>query len=115
MPEQSYAILPVAGKGSKETKTITSTISQATSKLEGEPAAAAVAPFANGYHFPPKHSFGQSMKLGCIAFWNYFLTPLGFVITIYGLNVVAWGGMLFLLLCNACECLSAVDAKPCLT
>ena len=115
MPEQSYTILPVAEKGAKETKTITSTISQATSKLEGEPAAAAVAPFTNGYHFPPKHFFGQSMKLGCIAFWNYFLTPLGFVITIYGLNVVAWGGMLFLLLCNACECLSAVDAKPCLT
>jgi hypothetical protein len=29
------------------------------------------------------------------------MTPLGFFITIYGLNVVAWGGMLFLLLCNA--------------
>jgi len=26
-----------------------------------------------------------------------------FVVTIYGLNVVAWGGMLFLLLCNACK------------
>ncbi|KAJ5125548.1 hypothetical protein N7526_007725 [Penicillium atrosanguineum] len=102
MSEQSYAILPVAGKGTKETKTITSTTIQATSKLEGEPAAAAVAPFANGYHSPPKHTFGQSMKLECIAFWNYFLAPLGFVITIYGLNVVAWGGMLFLLQCNAC-------------
>jgi hypothetical protein len=29
------------------------------------------------------------------------MTPLGFAIFIYGLNVVAWGGMLFLLLCNA--------------
>jgi len=28
-------------------------------------------------------------------------TPLGFCITIYGLNIVAWGGMLFLLMCNA--------------
>jgi len=43
------------------------------------------------------------MKLGSISFWHYFMTPLGFVVTIYGLNVVAWGGMLFLLLCNACK------------
>lgn len=64
--------------------------------LTGEPAAAA--PFDNGYHFPPKHSFGQSTKLGLIAFWNYVRTPIGFLVTIYGLNVVAWGGMLFLLL-----------------
>lgn len=69
-------------------------------KLE-EPAAAA--PFANGYHFPPSHSFGHSTKLGLIAFWKYFTTPVGFVVTIYGLNIVAWGGMLFLLLCNACK------------
>lgn len=67
--------------------------------LTGEPAAAA--PFDNGYHFPPKHSLGQSTKLGLIAFWNYVRTPTGFLVTIYGLNVVAWGGMLFLLLCNA--------------
>lgn len=65
----------------------------------GEPADAA--PFENGYHFPPRHSFVQSTALGLRGFWNYFLTPLGFAVTIYGLNVVAWGGMLFLLLCNA--------------
>ncbi|CAF3623632.1 unnamed protein product [Fusarium graminearum] len=65
----------------------------------GEPAAAA--PFDNGYHFPPKHSAGQSTKLGLIAFGHYVLTPTGFLVTLYGLNVVAWGGMLFLLLCNA--------------
>lgn len=62
----------------------------------GEPAAAA--PFDNGYHFPPKHSVGQSTKLGLIAFGNYVRTPTGFLVTVYGLNVVAWGGMLFLLL-----------------
>jgi hypothetical protein len=28
---------------------------------------------------------------------------VGFVSTIYGLNIVAWGGMLFLLMCNACK------------
>ncbi|KAM5345566.1 hypothetical protein ACJ41O_011427 [Fusarium nematophilum] len=70
-----------------------------TRRKTGEPVAAA--PFDNGYHFPPKHSAWQSTKLGMVAFWNYFLTPLGFCVTIYGLNVVAWGGMLFLLLCNA--------------
>ncbi|KAJ3455792.1 hypothetical protein MRS44_017274 [Fusarium solani] len=71
----------------------------ATRAFTGEPATAA--PFENGYHFPPKHSAWKSTKSGCIAFWNYFVTPLGFCVTIYGLNVVAWGGMLFLLLCNA--------------
>ncbi|QPC78722.1 hypothetical protein HYE68_009474 [Fusarium pseudograminearum] len=65
----------------------------------GEPADAA--PFDNGYHFPPKHSAGQSTKLGLVAFGHYVLTPTGFLVTLYGLNVVAWGGMLFLLLCNA--------------
>ncbi|KAI5804448.1 hypothetical protein EDC01DRAFT_627302 [Geopyxis carbonaria] len=40
-------------------------------------------------------------KTGLAAFWKWFTTPFGFVLTIYMLNVVAWGGMLFLLLCNA--------------
>lgn len=66
-----------------------------------EPAEAAS--FPNGYHFPPKHSFGQSTKTGLLAFWRYATTPVGFFVTLYGLNVVAWGGMLFLLLCNACK------------
>ncbi|KAJ5775079.1 uncharacterized protein N7511_000090 [Penicillium nucicola] len=35
------------------------------------------------------------------SFGRWMLTPLGFGITIYDLNVIAWGGMLFLLLCNA--------------
>lgn len=64
-----------------------------------EPAAAAL--FPNGYHFPPKHSFSQSTREGLVAFWKFFKTPFGFCATIYGLNIVAWGGMLFLLLCNA--------------
>lgn len=73
--------------------------SASTSNDAGMPSAAA--PYANGYHFPPSKSFGQSTKEGLKAFWNYFTTPLGFLVVIYGLNVVAWGGMLFLLLCNA--------------
>ncbi|KAI5850533.1 hypothetical protein DFP73DRAFT_508991 [Morchella snyderi] len=38
---------------------------------------------------------------GLLSFWRFFKTPLGFCITIYMLNVIAWGGMLFLLLINA--------------
>ncbi|KAM7196018.1 Protein of unknown function (DUF2985) domain containing protein [Naviculisporaceae sp. PSN 640] len=58
-------------------------------------------PFENGYHFPPKYSFKESTTHGLASFWKYFITPWGFFWTLYGLNVVAWGGMLFLLLCNA--------------
>ncbi|KAK4690275.1 hypothetical protein P7C71_g6474, partial [Lecanoromycetidae sp. Uapishka_2] len=54
--------------------------------------------YPNGYKFPPKHSWGESTKIGAKALWKFTLTPLGFLIVIYGLNVVAWGGMLFLLL-----------------
>ncbi|KFY25992.1 hypothetical protein V493_04323 [Pseudogymnoascus sp. VKM F-4281 (FW-2241)] len=58
-------------------------------------------PFDNGYEFPPKHSWQTSTAIVAKAVWKFFLTPLGFLVVIYGLNVVAWGGMLFLLLCNA--------------
>jgi len=58
-------------------------------------------PFDNGYHFPPKYSAKDSVRHGAVAFWKYFTTPLGFLVVIYSLNVVAWGGMLFLLLCGA--------------
>ncbi|CAG7918027.1 unnamed protein product [Penicillium olsonii] len=34
-------------------------------------------------------------------FFRWTCTPTGACITIYGLNIVAWGGMLFLLMCNA--------------
>ena len=54
--------------------------------------------YPNGYKFPPKHSWGEATIIGLKGFWKFFITPLGFLITIYGLNVVAWGGMLFLLL-----------------
>ena len=38
---------------------------------------------------------------GISAFGKFFITPTGFLITIYGLNVVAWGAMLFFLLLHA--------------
>ena len=53
------------------------------------------------YQFPPKLPWTVSFAIAMRAFWHWFLTPLGFLVTIYALNVVAWGGMLFLLLCNA--------------
>lgn len=48
-----------------------------------------------------KMPWTRSTLIGLRAFWKWFLTPFGFLVTIYALNVVAWGGMLFLLLCNA--------------
>ncbi|KAF3033207.1 hypothetical protein E8E12_004472 [Didymella heteroderae] len=48
-----------------------------------------------------KESWGPTIRHGLKAFWVFFLTPSGFLITIYGLNVVAWGAMLFFLLLNA--------------
>lgn len=43
----------------------------------------------------------QATRKFLAAFWKWFLTPMGFLITLYFLLVVAWGGMIFLLLCNA--------------
>lgn len=65
--------------------------------------AANVEPFDNGYHFPPSYPKGEAFKHGLVAFIRYCMTPVGFCVLLYGLNVVAWGGMLFLLLCNASQ------------
>lgn len=54
--------------------------------------------YPNGYRFPKKHTWKQSFAIFGKAFWKFFLTPTGFLITIYGLNVVAWGAMIFFLL-----------------
>lgn len=56
---------------------------------------------SSGYIPPPKLPWTQSSAIALKAFWRWFITPFGFLVTLYGLNVVAWGGMLFLLLCNA--------------
>lgn len=58
-------------------------------------------PYYNGYHFPPSYPKGEAFKHGLVAFLRYSITPTGAFVVLYGLNVVAWGGMLFLLLCNA--------------
>ncbi|KAL8975813.1 MAG: hypothetical protein Q9177_006984, partial [Variospora cf. flavescens] len=54
--------------------------------------------YPNGYKFPPKHTWAEALLIGLKGLWKFTLTPLGFLIVLYGLNVVAWGGMLFLLL-----------------
>ena len=55
----------------------------------------------SGYIEPPKLPWTVSTVIGLKAFWRWFSKPFGFLVTLYGLNVVAWGGMLFLLLCDA--------------
>ncbi|KAK6063463.1 hypothetical protein SCUP234_09342 [Seiridium cupressi] len=57
--------------------------------------------YENGYHFPPKYSWRETIEQGLVDFWAFYNTGFGFFLTIYSLNVIAWGGMLFLLLCNA--------------
>lgn len=54
--------------------------------------------YPNGYRFPKKHNWKQSFAIFGKAFWKFFITPTGFLITVYGLNVVAWGAMIFFLL-----------------
>ncbi|KEF52711.1 uncharacterized protein A1O9_11128 [Exophiala aquamarina CBS 119918] len=68
-------------------------------KVQGGPDASGTYP--NGYRFPKKHTWIQSTTIGLKAFWKFFLTPLGFILTIYGLNVVAWGAMIFFVLLKA--------------
>ena len=57
--------------------------------------------YPNGYSFPQPKPWTTATRIGFMAFLRFTFTPLGFLIVLYGLNVVAWGGMLFLLLCNA--------------
>jgi Protein of unknown function (DUF2985) len=61
--------------------------------------------YPNGYRFPKKHTWTQSTAISLKAFWKFFLTPFGFLIIIYGLNVVAWGAMIFFVLLNAAPAL----------
>lgn len=86
------------GKGEKLTTITTGTARDSNSSAEIEQGPDENGVYPNGYKFPPKHTWGEATVIGLKAFWRFTITPLGFVIVIYGLNVVAWGGMLFLLL-----------------
>ena len=57
--------------------------------------------YPNGYRFPKKHTTWQSIKIGSKGLWKFFLTPFGFLVVVYGLNVVAWGAMIFFVLLDA--------------
>lgn len=57
--------------------------------------------YTNGYTPPPRVPWSKTTAIALKAFWRWFITVKGFLITLYGLNVIAWGGMLFLLLVNA--------------
>jgi hypothetical protein len=57
--------------------------------------------YPNGYRFPPKPTWQQSTLIGLKAFGRYTMTPFGFLVTLYCLNIVAWGAMIFFLLLNA--------------
>ncbi|EER45281.1 conserved hypothetical protein [Histoplasma capsulatum H143] len=61
--------------------------------------------YPNGYHFPPKHTWSQATIIGLKAFGRFVITPFGLLVTIYGLNIVAWGAMIFFLLLNAAPAL----------
>lgn len=83
----------------KETSTTTTTdpqISSSTPSLNQGPNADGIYP--NGYKFPPKHTRKEAISIGFKGFCKYTITPIGFLVVVYCLNVVAWGGMLFLLL-----------------
>jgi hypothetical protein len=43
-------------------------------------------PFDNGYQFPPKHPWMESTAIFLTAFWKFFITPIGFLVTIYVRN-----------------------------
>ena len=93
---------PVSVTGGKSEKLTTITTGtprpSSSSAASKDPGPNADGVYPNGYKFPPKHTWGEATKIGLKAFWKFTITPLGFLIVLYGLNVVAWGGMLFLLL-----------------
>lgn len=68
---------------------------------EIRPLAKAQRVYTSGYIPPPTLPWKTATLVGLKAFWKWFTKPFGFLLTVYALNVVAWGGMLFLLLCNA--------------
>lgn len=47
-----------------------------------------------------KFSWCKALKKGLVATWRFTCTPTGLFILVYGLNVIAWGAMLFFLLLN---------------
>ncbi|CZR52710.1 uncharacterized protein PAC_02587 [Phialocephala subalpina] len=86
------------------TRTATRIMSSAQPDLEKE-GARAVLPrrqtLAEQAQTEEKHGWGGTIGNGCKAAWKFVSSPTGFLMTIYGLNIVAWGAMLFFLLLGA--------------
>lgn len=57
----------------------------------------------------PKAPWTTVVKRGLVAAGKFVITPTGFCITLYGLNVVAWGAMLFFLLLKAAPAMNHPD------
>lgn len=95
---QRPPVAAVAAKATEKPTTVTTdpAISSSTPSLNQGPDADGVYP--NGYKFPPKHTRKEALTIGFKGFYRYAITPVGFLVVVYCLNVVAWGGMLFLLL-----------------
>ena len=102
---------PITPEETQATTSSDGATSEATRSPRGDSDVGVYEPFANGYHFPPKYSAKDSFRHGAVAFWKYFTTPLGFLVVVYSLNVVAWGGMLFLLLCGAAPAMCYPDCE----
>ncbi|CAG8908606.1 unnamed protein product [Penicillium egyptiacum] len=47
-----------------------------------------------------RQSWSKAFKKGCVATWRFICPHAGLFITVYGLNVIAWGAMLIFLLLN---------------
>ncbi|KAK7430748.1 hypothetical protein QQZ08_002792 [Neonectria magnoliae] len=58
-----------------------------------------------------KEKWGPTILNGLKAFWKFFKTLSGFLITIYFLNIVAWGAMLFFLLLKAAPAMNHPSAN----
>lgn len=58
---------------------------------------------------PQKPTAAATIKAGLLAAGHFVITPTGAFITIYGLNVVAWGAMLFFLLLKAAPAMDHPD------
>lgn len=52
-------------------------------------------------HSDEKHTWTRTLLNGFKAFYKLASTPTGFLMTLYGLHIVAWGAMLFFLLLDA--------------
>jgi len=58
---------------------------------------------------PPPIPWSTALKHGLRAFTSFILTPTGFLLTLYSLNVVAWGALLFFLELHAAPAMNHPD------